>query len=226
MRPSEGDIVAIWEAGANAPAWQRALLLARHELDGADPADVPLGERDAALWRLRQRWFGSYVESHTRCPGCAEGVEVSFEVDAIVRPAAAPVVSPTLEWRGVSLAVRPPSTRDVVEGATAAALTARCLPPDHSELAADPELQQAVARRCAELDPLADVTLDLQCAACGAPWLANLDVVRFLWAEVSDAAERTLATVALLAAYYGWSEADILAMSPARRAFYLRAADA
>ena len=48
-----------------------------------------------------------------------------------------------------------------------------------------------------------------------------LDPVAFLWAELDGWARRLAGEVHLLAAVYGWGEAEILAMSPPRRRLYL-----
>jgi len=67
----------------------------------------------------------------------------------------------------------------------------------------------------------ADIALDLRCVACPHAWQLTLDIVRFLWAEVNALAKGYLNEVHMLAWAYGWREADILAMSSARRQFYL-----
>jgi hypothetical protein len=73
----------------------------------------------------------------------------------------------------------------------------------------------------AQADPQTDVQLDLTCPACGSSWRAPFDIVSYFWSEVNAWAERLLREVHTLAATYGWFEADILAMSPARRRRYL-----
>lgn len=50
------------------------------------------------------------------------------------------------------------------------------------------------------------------------------DIGAYLWEEVDAWADRTLRDVHLLAASYGWSERDILDLSPARRGRYLELA--
>jgi hypothetical protein len=45
-----------------------------------------------------------------------------------------------------------------------------------------------------------------------------------VWAEVDVRARRLLADVATLARTYGWTEPEVLALSEARRAAYLRLA--
>jgi hypothetical protein len=80
----------------------------------------------------------------------------------------------------------------------------------------------AAARRLSEADPQTDLRLALVCAGCGHRWRAPFDIVPFLWAELDTWAARALQEVHLLAAAYGWSERDILALGPVRRGRYLR----
>ena len=73
----------------------------------------------------------------------------------------------------------------------------------------------------AACDPLADIRLELCCAACEHRWSLALDPVTFLWARVAEHARLLLREVHTLAWAYGWQEADILAMSARRRQYYL-----
>ena len=65
------------------------------------------------------------------------------------------------------------------------------------------------------------MNLALDCPACGAHWQSVFDIVTFLWGEIEDWAQRLLYDVHLLASAYGWSERDIVAMTPRRRRMYL-----
>ena len=78
-----------------------------------------------------------------------------------------------------------------------------------------------LAARLSECDPQAEVLLDLECPSCKHRWQTALDVAGFLWDELVVQARRLLREVHALAGTYGWSEADILAMSARRRNFYL-----
>jgi len=49
----------------------------------------------------------------------------------------------------------------------------------------------------------------------------TFDILTYLWSEIEDWAQRLLLEVHTLALAYGWSERDILAMSPRRRRLYL-----
>ncbi|MGV9847836.1 T4 family baseplate hub assembly chaperone [Streptomyces sp. NPDC003442] len=112
------------------------------------------------------------------------------------------------------------------------ALLARCIVSVHRSgrpVAADrlpaAELPEPVQRRLAEAaeraDPAADVTLNVACPECGEATRAELDIASYLWAELDHWARDLLLDVHLLATAYGWSEPQILALSPLRRRYYL-----
>ena len=73
----------------------------------------------------------------------------------------------------------------------------------------------------AKLDPLATVELEFLCPGCGAVCPAAFDIASFLWAEVDTAARSAVEDVHTLASAYGWSEEEVLALSPGRRRLYL-----
>ena len=78
-----------------------------------------------------------------------------------------------------------------------------------------------VVEQMADLDPYADVRLNLRCPGCAVAWDAPLDIGPFLWLELESWARRTLRQVHELAVAYGWSEADILDLGERRRQAYL-----
>jgi len=80
---------------------------------------------------------------------------------------------------------------------------------------------QALTERIESLDPQADIRIHLTCPGCCHSWCALFDIASFLWAEINGWAERMLQMVHRLAASYGWSERDILNLSPVRRQLYL-----
>jgi hypothetical protein len=83
------------------------------------------------------------------------------------------------------------------------------------------EILSKVEAAMSAADPQAEVQLDLFCPSCQHNWLATFDIASFLWSEINVWAQRLLNEVHLLAKAYAWREADILAMSPTRRRFYL-----
>ena len=84
-----------------------------------------------------------------------------------------------------------------------------------------PEDIDRIGEAMAEADPLAEIAFDFECPACGAAFREGLDPAEFFWSEIEVEAKRLLIEVHTLAAAYGWREHEVLALSPARRAFYL-----
>ncbi|MGP3950458.1 T4 family baseplate hub assembly chaperone [Streptomyces sp. 7N604] len=86
-------------------------------------------------------------------------------------------------------------------------------------------LPEAVQLRLAEAagraDPAAELTLNVACPECGEATPAELDIASYLWTELDAWARDLLLDVHLLATAYGWSEPEILALSPLRRRYYL-----
>ena len=83
------------------------------------------------------------------------------------------------------------------------------------------DLLDELAHAITELDPQAEILLDLQCPNCGHGWQMLFEIETFLWAEISAAAKRLLREVHTLARFYGWRESEILSLSPRRRQSYL-----
>jgi hypothetical protein len=66
----------------------------------------------------------------------------------------------------------------------------------------------------------------MDCPTCGHGWSAAFDIADFFWRELKGRAKRLLDEVQELAVHYGWSEAEVLTMSPVRRRHYLERAQA
>ena len=226
----------MWERGAGEGVARKALaLLAAAAPDAGERelATLPIGRRDAALLDLRERLFGARFTGRTSCPACAEQIELTFDADE-VRREAAPRAEFAMQIGEYDVALRLPSTEDLesIESSPGidsarAALFARCIESVRrgGETASPGELPPGaidiVAARMSELDPQADVAMDVDCPSCAHAWREPFDVVTFLWNELDAAARRLLADVHRLALAYGWAEGDILALSPTRRAAYL-----
>jgi hypothetical protein len=69
--------------------------------------------------------------------------------------------------------------------------------------------------------PAGAIDLLVACPDCATTNAAALDVALLLWARVEERASLLMAQVHALAAAYGWTEPDVLALSPRRRAAYL-----
>jgi hypothetical protein len=83
------------------------------------------------------------------------------------------------------------------------------------------EAVKALVKKMTEIDPYANVRLNLTCPSCLHDWSTIFDIVSFLWAEIEDQAKRLMDEVHLLASAYGWSEQEVLELSRQRRRWYV-----
>jgi hypothetical protein len=233
LATDDATLIDAWEEMTALPRpWREVALLARVSGEPPDTlARLPIGERDRRLLALRTAVLGGRLDCETLCPACGARLEIAVEASALACAPIATDEQAVLEHDGWRVRFRLPTSADVAAcagGAGAApTLLERCVAEatyhDAQRTAGElpARLRDAVAARMAELDSQADVRLALDCPACGHGWQADLDIGGFVLAEVETHAARLLAEVHGLASAYGWTEADILALSPARRSRYL-----
>lgn len=196
---------------------------------------MSVGDRDALLLELHAATFGPQIEGIARCPSCAEAIEFAVRVADLARRNEETASSPhtSIELDGYLLDCRLPDTEDLLDASAAgspeqarALIVRRCVDvrarPEASPRDGLPEhVLAGVADRLAQMQPWADIEIGLKCPTCAAGWNASLDVGSFVWQEVAVEARRIVYEVDRLARSYGWREADILTMTPARRRTYL-----
>jgi hypothetical protein len=223
--PSTTELLDAWERGLGLPEDERALAL----LAPDDGAALPLGELDARLLALRRWAFGPRLDGVARCPSCGADLELSFDADEVEAPAPARNGKLSLAVEDYEVWFRLPTSVDVREAGRAETLEAarcvlleRCVTASPVEPAALPaHVVERIEDAMAEHDPQADVAFALFCSECGHEWEAAFDAGRFLWTEVDRWARRVLVDVAALASAFGWTEAQVLRLSPLRREAYL-----
>jgi hypothetical protein len=230
QKHSESEVLDLWEQGVGLHRWRReeALLAA----SGTPPRG--LGARNAALLGLRNTHFHGAWPMRSTCPGC--GAEAEFAVDSAELAAnltsAAPGERQQFDWRGLTITARAPTVDDLRTAAKAGhprdiarALLALCI--EGTDLADwDDDAVGELGDRLESLDPGATLQFDLTCPDCAHVWPALVDVADAVWREVRGFAERLLLEVDALARVYGWTEQQVLALSPTRRAAYLQLAEA
>ena len=234
------DIVSIWELGSQRPDWSKALIALGPALPQARPSDLAalsVGERNAHLLALRRSVIGPVMQALVKCPVCGEPLEFEQRIDELLDGYAPPAgrefdfASGDHEVRyrlltsddlahAASRHGEPEAHRALIERALVSASRGGepIAPAELSD-----EMLDLVALDMAERDPLAHVEIPLACAACEHVWPAMFQIVPFLWIEFERKAKEVLEEVVTLARSYGWSEAAILEMAPARRQYYLDA---
>jgi len=241
MSPWDNNrVLEAWETAAAAEPVERALRL----LAAAEPGlaheelwALSIGRRDRRLIELREQLFGDTLRGFAECPHCQDRLEYSLSAAALrTSHSGSGDQNLELESEGFRLSLRRLDSGDLAAAARCrdmdearSVLVERCVlaATRGGSAVAIREVGEAVMARVAgmlaEADPMADLSIDLDCP-CGYRWSVLFDIASFLWAEIAALARRLLREVDVLARTYGWREADILAMSAARRELYLELA--
>lgn len=227
-----------WERGLKKGPPERALALLESACPDSPPealADFSIGRRDAALLKLREWAFGREMTGNATCRKCGQLLEMKLDAASLRQPFndGAQPLEISLAAHACTLVLRLPNSTDLLAcaGFTMAEipkqLFGRCLISARMQ---DKEVGigqlpdkviEAAAEAMSKADPQANLEMDISCIACGHEWREFFDIVSFFWTEIDAWARRMLREIHVLASAYGWSEAEILNLSPLRRSCYL-----
>lgn len=232
------QLLNAWEEGLSQTPSRRVLSL----LSAAYP-DMPheslrklsIGHRDDLLLGLRESLFGSKLTSLSPCPACSEQLELILDIaDIRITPDSKQATEFTLSLTNYQINYRIPNSQDLLLVETKDDLSEmrkllleRCLLSIKSngqeQLVVDlpDDILTQIEDAMAEVDPQANVQLNLDCPTCHHHWSATFDIASFLWCEINFWAKRILHEVHVLAKAYGWPEREILSLSSKRRNLYL-----
>ncbi len=241
MRPlTAAGLLHVWERGQAQPPFDRAVTVLAAGLPDQSPeavAGLPIGQRDAGLFALREQSMGGELQAFAECPACKAELAFTLRTEELRSSALADGRAEPGEVSrdGISAIFRLPSSLDFANLPATSDVRAvrewvarRCVidvrrdgrPIDAVELPT--ELIDAISEAMAEKDPQAEILINLSCPECDHRWSDLFDIGAFFWSEITVMAKRLLADVDALARRYGWREADILAMTPWRRHAYLQ----
>jgi hypothetical protein len=244
LRPVAGaDEAFLLDADALAPVERSTLLLSRCLVrlgpwgpPGEDDVRaLAAGDREALLLQLRRLTLGDRVDLVLSCPACEEALGLDLSVgDLLVPPYDAWAAEHSVAVAGERISFRLPTGGDLEAAARVGAVDpgrgAR-LVLDRCVLGLDgggapaaelsPAAADAVAARMAELDPQAEIVLEMPCAVCGHVFTVPLDAGALLARELADRGQLLLHEIHLLALHYGWPESELLEMGTRRRRRYV-----
>jgi hypothetical protein len=251
MRPLTGDDEAwLLEAGTMLPAERSTALLARC-LTRLGPSttvtpelarSLTLGDREALLLQLRRLTFGDDLACTVTCPSltCGERLELPLRVGDLLLPPYPP--QPRRHQRtwtsgGIAVQVRfhlATGADQEAAAATAAAgdpvagaslLLRRCVeeldPPARPSETLPEDLLAWLDATMAELDPQAELRLNVRCARCGLEFSTVLDAGGCLYEEVGLHAHHLYQGIHLLALHYHWGMGELMSMTARERTRYL-----
>jgi hypothetical protein len=235
----DARLLEAWErASAVGDSGRAAALLsvAGPELSREQWEDVGLPEVNLQLARLRQISFGSDLTAHLPCSKCGTRLEFNLDLTQIIQRLETLSEETAGSWsdgRG-RFSMRTITGRDLAAVQTCSdtetarrSLLERCtevngLPASDESTSAALRASESIALETfARLHQAAEITCRVACVNCGHADETDLDLARFIWAEVRHRAARLLRDVHELASTYGWPEEEILRLPAQRRDKYL-----
>jgi hypothetical protein len=199
---------------------------------------LTIGDREALLLHLRRISIGSRIECVLTCPKCVEKLDLDLEAeDLLLPPYASPQREYTASLSGCQVRFRLPTGADQAAIADLArldldaavqGLVQRCVLAVTSQgqpAKLSNEAVEALACRMAELDPQAELDIQMTCPACQTSFSTILDMAQFLGSELASRSRPLDYEIHTLALAYHWSEAEILGLPLRRRRTYLQLLD-
>jgi hypothetical protein len=234
MRALAGELLlAAWEQGAPEHELCRALTMLSIARPGSDRAQLgalPVTERNLLLLRLQELSFGPMLSAFGVCPTCGAQLEFAVPIAELAAHLESGLRAGPVEWSedGRRYQLRSVTTDDLLASldvldmsAAQEYLLSRCLTVSATRGSGRPLSSATVLQQFEHLHAAAELSCAIECPGCSSRESLDLDIARFLWAEVRAAARRLLSDIHELASAYGWSEQAIAGLSASRRDAYL-----
>jgi len=209
-----------------------------------DVRSLTVGDRDALLLHLRRLTLGDRIQALMVCPRerCREKLDVELAVSDLLLPPnenAKELFETEVRDKKTTYKVefRLPNGADQEEAARLALLDPeagsrrileRCIRKIEKgkiSVKVNDQPLKALAkhlpRLMAELDPQAEVVLNMNCPACKARFAINFDIGDYFFRELMSHSDHLYREVHILAFHYHWAEQEILNLSHVKRQVYL-----
>ena len=212
---------------------------------------LTLGDRIALMLHLRKSYLGDILQCVIGCPACKEAMSLDLSIAKLLETWVPPSFSPQTEYLinvdDFVLKIRPVNgadqeavlalKNDTIQSnqssssspysfsSTAQELLVRsCIISSGLPLPDNGLTEQfltAVSSKLGEIDPLADLNLDLHCPSCQHFFQAPFVVEDFIFQEINTLQRQLEQEVHWLAFNYHWSEDGILSLPIRRRKRYI-----
>jgi hypothetical protein len=251
LRPVAGrDEAFLMQQGrALSPASRTTALLARclcrlgsvSRVTADVVRSLSVGDREALVLHLRCITLGDTMSCVLTCPACAEKLDLDLHLAELLLPPYPHAsdlheVSVGAADASCRARLRVPNGADQEQAAAMAAdapdaaadfVLRRCVQEivDERTGAPLPDIPAwaapALAGKMAELDPQAEILLDLVCPACSETFRTPFDIADYFHRELCGRERDLYCDIHHLASRYHWSENEILRLSRRKRMLYL-----
>jgi hypothetical protein len=249
LRPVTGydEEFLVEQSGRLSPAARATHLLSRclERLGPLTPVtpeivrQLTVGDREALMLHLRRLTLGERISCVLSCPACGDKMDLDLRVEELLQSPyshaskthsaeihdgeAAYHVSfrvPNGEDQEAAAAL----AQDSIESAVASILT-RCveeLTTANQRVQNFPSIVvKKLQQRMVELDPQAEIILDLTCPECAARFAVPFDAADHVCRELTSTGQDLYREIHALALHYHWSEDAVLALPRRRRQIYI-----
>jgi len=200
---------------------------------------LTIGDRICLLLNLRKITFGNYLSCITTCDSCKEKASFEINIDGLLSLGLDTKQIETENYsiltKNFSLKIRPLTVLDQesilsysgkrnFKEKSAEQLLRSCIissKPDLPETSLPEEITDAVNLKLNEIDPMADITLDLKCPECDHRIQTPFEVEDFILREIHSQFHSIEKEIHWVALNYKWSEKDILNLPIQKRRRYI-----
>lgn len=229
---SENVLLQVWEIGTGQASIEKALTILSAAFPNTNKtalATWSIEQRDTQLFWIRQSIFGNQFINNANCPQCNEKVEWEMNIsDFSLPPFSENIISENYSFNLADyfFNYRLPTSEDLrsedpIEIFKNCLIESKKNEQDVSFDQLPQEIKESLEKEIQRNSPIANTSMLLNCPNCKHQWTMLFDIVSYLWVEIDIWAKRILQDVFILASNFGWSEQEILNMTPLRRQTYL-----
>jgi hypothetical protein len=192
---------------------------------------LTLGDRAILIIQIRAALLGEKIHALLNCPFCKESLSFELSSKSLAPQSIAnPVVAYPLKFENFLLMVKP-VTGAVLEAIAESSsinysieqLARLCIvssKPVLPEKLSD-ELLATVSSKLREIDPQADIVLNLVCPVCNRPFQVPFEIEEYFFNEMAGRLGQLEREIHWIALNYHWSEKEILSLPIAKRKRYI-----
>jgi hypothetical protein len=203
-------------------------------LDSDLVARLTIGDKTALMLHFHRLMFGDTINAELSCPSCQKMISLEILVsDLLVSPKPDPQTEYQVEVDNFALKLRPVNGKDQQALLSLSEKSANkmseyisCMiracvissnPPLPENISHKDELFRKISSKLGELDPQADILIDIKCPTCIHAFNTIFFIEDFVFQEIYARQQQLDNEIHLIAFYYHWNEDEILSLSTKRR---------
>jgi hypothetical protein len=192
---------------------------------------LSLGDRAILIIQIRATLLGDKIQALLKCPFCKESLSFELSSKSLIQQSRVkPLVAYPVEFENFLLMVKP-VTGAVLEAIAESSssnnsleqLAKLCIVSSKPALPEKPsdELIATIGSKLREIDPQADIVLNIVCPVCNRPIQVPFEIEEYFFNEMAGRLGQLEREIHWIALNYHWSEKEILSLSITKRKRYI-----